>query len=220
MEIHKRFQGASYYEASKQELILIAGLGGIGSNTAYSLCKSIPASYVFIDDDLVEEHNVGTQHFDITQLNVSKASAMKQQLLNQGVQVISIFERKITNRDALPITIAAFDNMAARKQLFEDWASLSDREIFIDGRLRASYYEIYAVTPGREDDYRATLFRDDEVVPTTCTYKQTTYYGTLIGARIANIMVNYLTNKYSDPYTRVPFKISEIGELFKQEIIW
>lgn len=220
--IHHRFEGASYYEKSKNEVILIAGLGGIGSNTAYSLCKSVPASYLFIDDDLVELHNVGTQHFDTTQLGISKVSAMKQQLTKQGVKVISIFERKIlVHNDALPITIAAFDNMAARKQLFEDWLLQPDRELFIDGRLRANYFEIFAVTPGREDEYMASLFNDDEVVATTCTYKQTTYFGSLIGARITQIVVNYLTNKYSEvPFTKVPFKITDIGELFKEEIIW
>ena len=220
--IHHRFEGASYYENSKNEVILIAGLGGIGSNTAYSLCKSVPASYLFIDDDVVEIHNVGTQHFDTTQLGISKVSAMKRQLTVQGVNVISIFERKILpSGDALPITIAAFDNMAARKQLFEDWLLLPDRELFIDGRLRASYFEIYAVIPGKEDDYMESLFDDNEVVAATCTYKQTTYFGALIGARITQIVVNYLTNKYSEvPFTKVPFKITNIGELFKEEIVW
>ena len=220
--IHHRFRGASYYESSKSEVILIAGLGGIGSNTAYSLCKSVPASYVFIDDDLVEPHNVGTQHFDTTQLGISKVAAMKRQLTAQGVQVISLFERKIlSSGDALPITIAAFDNMAARKQLFEDWMLQPDRELFIDGRLRASYFEIFAVTPGREDEYKATLFNDGEGSPAMCTFKQTTYFGSLIGARITQVVVNYLTNKYSEvSFTKVPFKITDIGELFKEEIIW
>jgi len=219
--IHHRFVGSSYYEKSQYEQILIAGLGGIGSNTAYNLCKSVPANYIFIDDDKVEIHNIGTQFFFTNQEGKNKVEAIKDTLYSAGVRNISVLPRRIITGDALPISIAAFDNMDARKQLFEDWKSYEDRELFIDGRLRASYYEIYAVTKGTEEDYEKTLFDSSEAVPTECTFKQTTYFGCLIGAKIAQIIINYLMNKYSDfQIAKVPFCVKEIGDLYKTELIW
>lgn len=109
--------------------------------------------------------------------------------------------------------IAALDNMAARKQMFDYWKSRDDRELFIDGRLRANLYEVYAVTKGNEAKYEETLFMDSEVDDGPCTFKQTSYFAGLIGARITHILVNYLTNKYSgEEVSVVPFKVSEVGE--------
>lgn len=113
----------------------------------------------------------------------------------------------------LPITISAFDNMIARRTLFEQWKNLSSREILIDGRLRATYYQVITVTKGREDEYEATLFGDEEVEPSPCTYKQTPHFGMLIGARITHILTNYLTNKVlGEEINVVPFMIEENGD--------
>ena len=111
--------------------------------------------------------------------------------------------------------ITGFDNMKARKLAFKNWKKLDNREIFIDGRLRAAFYEVFVVTKGREDEYEATLFDDSEVQLAPCTYKQTAYFAMLIGARITHLLVNYLTNKYqNDDICELPFRVSEVGDMF------
>ena len=63
------------------------------------------------------------------------------------------------------------------------------------------------------------FFNDSEVDDGPCTFKQTAYFGMLIGARITQVLVNFLTNKYSDdPVCVVPFKIQEFGEPFYIDI--
>ena len=104
--------------------------------------------------------------------------------------------------------------MKARKELFEIWASKNDRELYVEGRLAATYYEVYTIIPGREEEYRETLFDDSDVSEGPCTFRQTTHFGMLIGARITQIVTNYLSNKLSKmEIANIPFCVSEIGEM-------
>lgn len=87
-------------------------------------------------------------------------------------------------------------------------------------RLRANLYEVYVVIKGREEEYEKTLFNDSEVDDGPCTFKQTAYFGMLVGARITHVLVNYLTNKYAkEEVCNLPFKISEFGEPFLIDIL-
>ena len=210
----ERFKDAPWFIGASSEKIIIGGAGGIGSNAMYFLAKTIPASYFIFDFDEVEEINVGTQFFPVDSIGKPKVRAVKDVLSSFGVENINIFQSKIES-NILPIAISAFDNMSARKEMFENWKNLENREIFIDGRLRASLYEIFIVQKGMEEDYEKTLFNDDEVEDDPCTFKQTAYFAGLIGARITQVLVNYLTNKYlGDELCNIPFRIHEVGEPF------
>jgi hypothetical protein len=92
--------------------------------------------------------------------------------------------------------------------------------LLIDGRLSANLYEVYVVTPGKEEEYEKTLFESSEASYAPCTFKQTAYVGALIGARITQVVVNYLSNKYSEvPFCTLPFKIEEFTEPFYIDIL-
>ena len=214
MRINDRFKDAPWYTESTKESILLVGLGGIGGNSLYCLSKTIPAQYFLVDDDIVNEYNVGCQFFTTSQIGKSKLEAIIETLKPQSLAKFIPFKHKYAY-EYCPITITALDNMKTRKEVYENWKSHPDREILIDGRLRASLYEIYVVTPDREEEYEKTLFDDSEVDEGPCTFKQTSYFGMLIGARITQILVNYLTNKYTkEDICAVPFKIQETGEPF------
>lgn len=213
-----RFKDAPWYNQSAEEKVLIIGAGGIGGNTCYCLAKSTQVQIFIQDFDKVEAINVGCQFFTTDQINKFKVAAIADTMYNHNKSINTIvnkFDSIVTS-----ITICAVDNMATRKLAFEKWKQLSSAELFVDGRLRANLYEVYAVTKGQEEEYEKTLFNDDEVDEGPCTFKQTTYFGMLIGARITQIVINYLTNKYSsDPICNVPFKVSEFGEPFSIEVI-
>ena len=214
LPINDRFKDAPWYEGCKNEKILIGGVGGIGSSSLYCLAKSIPAKYYIIDDDIVEAYNIGTQFFSKNDVGKHKVTSCSEMIYNYTAASVVPFPRRINSMDKMPIMISAFDNMKARKELFENWKSQENREIFIDGRLRATLYEVYVVTKGNEEKYEATLFDDDEVQDDACTFKQTAYFAMMIGAKITQVLTNYLTNKYSNAdICALPFKISEIGEI-------
>lgn len=217
-KLTSRFKDAPWYINSQKEKILLVGTGGIGSNTLFCLTKTIPATYYIIDPDNVEIHNVGTQFFKKGQIGKSKVESIIYNCGEQSDCNILPFFRKYSI-EYMPITITGLDNMATRKEVFEVWKSKENRELFIDCRLRASLYEVYVVTKGREEQYEATLFNDNEVDDGPCTFKQTAYFGMLAGARITHVLVNYLTNKYAgDEICNIPFKIQECGEPFYIDI--
>lgn len=215
MTYNSRFKDAPWYEGVKNEHILMVGLGGIGSNTLYNLIKTVPAKrFHLVDMDIVKPHNIGTQFFQSKQYDVFKVDALREVLKDFGYYNTTVYNTKYTYM-YMPIMITGLDNMKTRKEAFEVWASKEDRQIFIDGRMKANFYQIYVVTPGNEDRYRETLFDDKEIEEGPCTFKQTTYVGMLIGARITQILVNYLTNYYKkENICEVPFLVEELTEAF------
>lgn len=218
MEINDRFKDAPWYNINPS--ILIGGVGGIGSNTLYCLAKSVPGSYYIVDPDEIVAHNIGSQYFrksDVGKKKVYMLTSAMNEYTNSDIFPVST---KMDENCKMSIMISAFDNMEARKYAFELWKSQEDRELLVEGRLRANYYEIYVVIPGREDQYEATLFDDSEVDEGPCTFKQTAYFGMLIGARITQMVINYLTNKaVGEEICALPFSVRELGDPVFMEVI-
>jgi molybdopterin/thiamine biosynthesis adenylyltransferase len=218
MEINGRFKDAPWYKSNPT--ILIGGVGGIGSSTLYCLSKSVPGTYYIVDPDNVEEHNVGTQFFKKIDIGKKKVTSLQKSMAEYTDSIIQPITTKIDAHCYIPIMISAFDNMEARKFTFELWKKQVNRELYIDGRLRASLYEIYVVIPGREEQYEATLFDDTNVDEGPCTFKQTAYFGMLIGARITQMVCNYLTNKdVGEEVCNLPFSIREIGDIVFMDVV-
>lgn len=217
-KINDRFKDAPWYVKCQDENIFVIGCGGISSNMLYYTCKTVPATYWIWDDDVVEEINVGSQFFFKNQIGKLKVEAMAETLQQGSIANVHTFNSKY-NDESANIVITGLDNMKTRKQVYDVWKNNPSRELLIDGRLRANLYEIYVVTPGREELYEQTLFEDSEVDDGPCTFKQTAYFAGLIGSRIAHVLVNYLTNKYSEePVCELPFSIKELGDLFYVKI--
>lgn len=228
MSTTRRFESSTFYKfidqaSSRDKQIVICGLGGIGSNTFYNLSKSLPNSNItLIDFDEVEEHNIGTQYFTNHDLGKFKVEALKQNIENFKGS-LDTFVIEINQNNIFPVlsdnlvTIACFDNMEARNNLFEIWKkNINPNKILIEGRLAATQYEIYSILPGREEDYVNSLFKDDEItLGKLCTFQQTAHYGMAIGSRITQIICNHLSNiYYNEKMYRIPFYYREIGDLF------
>lgn len=218
--IQNNFKDAPWFGKVSDDMVSVLGMGGIGSNTLYNLAKTFDCPLFIIDYDRVEEHNIGSQFFGTNDLGDLKVEAIKHRLAQMAPTVTQkIYQAYTKIQDvkggfAAPITICGFDNMEARKFAFERWKRLENRELFIDGRLRATQYEIFTVTPNDEVRYEATLFDDSEIKDDSCTFKQTSYAGMLIGARITSILANYFSNKYGEEAIfSVPFHYKELLEL-------
>jgi len=213
--INGRFKTAPWYAGCKDEIIYIVGLGGIGSNAVYNLTKTVPCNYWIQDFDTVEDINVGTQLYNIEDIGKLKTTATLNHVAQYNKDLNIVQSNSKYTGVTQDIMIAALDNMATRKEMFEAWKLRETRELFVDARLRANFYEIFVVTPGEsEDKYENTLFKDDEIESSPCTFKSTAYFGMLCGARITQVIVNYLSNKYSeDKIYSVPFEIREFGDL-------
>lgn len=205
-----RFSDAPWlFEENKRPDITVGGAGGISSWFLLFLSRTDNYKTIYLyEDDTIDETNMAGQFFQINQIGQSKSSAIKllMSTFSDSDRINSL--GKYDEGDPLtPITITGFDNMKARKDMFEKWKYMSDREIFIDGRMIFEDGQIYCVTKGQEERYEKTLFSDDEVKDEACSMKATTHTGAHIASLMMAFLNNYFTNKYfyEDNIRLVPF---------------
>ncbi|MEE8564898.1 MAG: ThiF family adenylyltransferase [Candidatus Thermoplasmatota archaeon] len=200
-----RFQGLEWFDPNYT--ILIGGVGGIGSWLSLFLSRAGYELYIH-DNDMIDETNMGGQLYSTLDIGKNKAKAMKEHLwnftANDKIHTMGLFDKKSF---ANPIMFSAFDNMKARKIMFEKWKKQKNRNIFIDGRLLAESFQIFTVIPGREEDYEKHLFDDDDVEDLLCSVKATSHCGAMIASTMMSIFTNHIANQKSGFEGRdVPFK--------------
>tara|TARA_R110002050_G_scaffold57833_5_gene130067 strand:+ start:1508 stop:2242 length:735 start_codon:yes stop_codon:yes gene_type:complete len=228
---HSRFKGAPWYTEDLGDTnVTIGGAGGIGSWLAFFLYK-IGVAVRIVDTDRLEEHNLGGQLMSAHNLGGYKVDAVRNmiQLTEANSYVSNFYGEKdwITEEYRLRTdhVFSGFDNMTARKALFNAWVKkcfeLGDEEytpkpgyepIFIDGRLEMEQIQIFTITNHAQIvKYRAEhLFDDEEVEEAACTMKQTSHTAAMIGAKMTAIYTNFLSNLNTGANSRtVPFYYEE-----------
>ena len=230
----KRFQSAPW-ALDEPFWVNLFGCGGIGSWSAVMLART-GATISLVDMDAVEEVNMGGQLFRIEDIGQSKTTALGRICYSFGAKHVydrngevnpEFFQSSAVSFD-VPIWISAFDNMLARKLLFSKWKELavandiskkSDIEgvpgkkglltpVFIDGRLTAETFQVYAVThPDQFERFEKTMFDDEEVEDLPCSFKATSHCAAMIGAVITGTVTNHITNCMEGKVIReVPFE--------------
>lgn len=208
-ESTSRFSSAIWYEAIQKKVILLAGVGGIGSYVGFLLARMKPAALFIYDPDIVETVNMSGQLYSMNDVGSPKVSALSE-MISRYCDYGSTFavpERFDESSEATDIMICGFDNMAARKIFFNKWLdhvrSKSEAErancLYIDGRLAAEEFQVFCM---RGDDefninrYRGEfLFSDVEADATVCSYKQTTFMANMIASVMVNLFVNFVANQ-------------------------
>lgn len=217
-EATSRFSGAEWFDALQQVCVTIAGLGGIGSHTAFQIARMAPYAMYLYDDDIVEEGNMSGQMYGRDNVGGFKTQAMYQ-ILKQftSCPYIRVYSTKFTY-DSPPtdIMICGFDNMAARREYFNAWkrrvneAVDKSKCLYIDGRLSFDTLQVLCIQG--TDSYNMQryeeefLFSDSEADATICSMKQTTYLACMIASIISNLFINFVANstKPALPYD-LPF---------------
>lgn len=227
-----RFSSAVWYEEIQKKVVILAGVGGIGSYVAFLLARMKPRSLFLYDDDDVEFVNMSGQLYSFTDVGKKKVNAIANMISNYARynSVFAIPEKFTEDCEASDIMICGFDNMQARKTFFKKWLihvnSKSEEEqkhcLFIDGRLAAEELQVFCIQ-GNDDynkaNYENYLFSDDEADETVCSYKQTTFMANMIGSIIVNLFTNFVANEIMEGLRDLPFKTSFEAEsmMFKTE---
>ena len=227
-EVHSsRFKDAPWFPKEETNVI-IGGAGGIGSWLTLMLSRAgfFPIVYDF---DRLEEHNLAGQLYtklDAEQ-NVLKVDALKGLCRHFADIDITVMAEKY-KKDSMShhYVFSAFDNMQARKDMFNSWkeyvkewkefqdiATMSEETniniaepIFIDGRLTAEQMQIFCVTPDKIEEYEKHLFDDTEVQEAPCTMKQTSHSAAMIASHMVGFFTNHMTNNAVEEKDRtVPF---------------
>lgn len=207
-ETRERFKDAEWFKAGPQDIV-IGGAGGIGSWLCMFLGRIGHNLYVY-DNDTIDHTNMGGQFYALHQIGLNKAQAALDNARNfsdMSEYDVSALQEFTKFSMISPIVFSCFDNMAARKLMFESWALQEDRELFVDGRMLAETGMVFAVQKGQEDLYRTQLFEDHEVEEAPCSYKATSHCGAFIASLMTAAFNNYLTNRETElPLSTVEFK--------------
>lgn len=219
-----RFTAAEWYEKAKEQNVILAGCGGIGSYTGFLLARLGINQIVLYDNDIVGEENMSGQLFGRNEIGMNKAVSLATfmreyaDMTNTTITSISSNYTAEVGRTA-DIMICGFDNMAARKIFFTKWLEhlkyfTQDKSkcLYIDGRLAAEEFQIFCIK-GNDELAQKTyekewLFDDYEAEETVCSYKQTTFCANMIASYMINCFVNFLSNQNERIIDRsVPFMI-------------
>lgn len=210
------FKGAEWFDPNYE--IVLGGVGGIGSWTNLLLSRNGYTIYVF-DFDTFEESNAGGQFFPLNKVGSDKerVAVNMAELFSQNHNVTAM-GKYTEDSPTGNIVISAFDNMEARKIMFEKWVAYqfsketrdpNEVNIFIDPRLTAEVGMVYFIKSKSDvERYRKELFSSDEVEKLPCTYRATSHSSAFIASLIVAGLVNHITNKKIGMKVRdVPFKV-------------
>lgn len=180
-----------------QRPVTIVGAGGIGSMTTLVLAKvGIGPLYVY-DPDTVEIENVPSQLFGPESVGKQKVDAL-QQIVRQltGEEIVPIATTWIGDIPT-SIILLCVDSMAVRREIFEAISTRPSFEWMVDARMGGEVLRIEIVhltDEAQQQDYRETLYSDEEAVQEACTAKAVAYntfvIAGLVGAIVKTIIVN------------------------------
>lgn len=206
----ERFKDAPWFDKA-EETVLVGGAGGIASWLTFFLNRAGLYPMVY-DFDTVDELNLGGQLFRKTDIGTPKVQALYNIVKEFCGEELSVFNMKIEEGfTAHYITLCGFDNMEARRTLFNSWkrtiTNCPVTPIFIDGRLEAESLQIFCVTPENMDEYeRDHLFDDSLLEDASCSFRQTSHTAAMIASHMTAFLTNHLTNIYERAVIReVPF---------------
>lgn len=231
-ETTSRFSSAIWFEEIQKKVIILAGVGGIGSYVGFLLARMKPKSLFIYDDDTVEFANMSGQLYSNEDVGKKKVDALASMVSKYAMydSTFAIAERFTDNSEAADIMICGFDNMRARGIFFDKWLrhvnGKSDEDkkhcLFIDGRLAAEELQVFCIQGDDSyniNNYENFLFSDEEADATVCSYKQTTFMANMIGSIIVNLFTNFVANEVIEGMRDLPFMTSYEAEsmMFKTE---
>lgn len=211
-----RFSGAEWFDKINQysKRVSVIGAGGISSWTALLLAR-LGLNLQIYDNDAYDKSNLAGQLLNRTEIGKNKAIGLSNLIHSTSahakVTAINV-DYNSTLHNPTAIMILGIDNMYGRQNIFEQWARIykgNPEALFVDGRLTAETYQIYAFTGTNskaQERYRAELFTDGEADETACSFKQTAFMAAGIAHRICTHVVAFFTPEDTIPRV-IPFFI-------------
>lgn len=190
-----RFSDADWYNTDFD--VTVGGAGSIGSWLLLFLSRIGYSIYLY-EMDIVDETNMGGQFYSKDDFGKTKQESIRAAIakyaLHQDIESMGEYKpgSMVSN-----IVFSCFDNMEARKNMFEQWKESHDSEdisVFVDGRLTAESFQMYIVTPERIEAYEKTLFDDGDIEDLPCSYKSTSHIAAMLASQMTNAMTNAVSN--------------------------
>ena len=175
--------------------ITLGGLGGVGAYVAFFLSRLRHELWCY-EMDTVEDVNLDCQFFKYSDLGKSKGEAVSDMIMEYSSGCIDVLGKYEKGCEVTPYCFTMFDNMEARKLMFEQWCKNDNKKVFIDTRLQAEEFQIFCVHKEEHIQmYLDSLRNDDEIPDLPCSYKQTGHYAAMVATQAVALFCNYLANQ-------------------------
>jgi len=111
-------------EKIEQANILVCGIGALGSNLVENLYRQGFIQLTAIDDDIVEEHNIGTQTYCLYDVGSPKVVALSRKIYRDIQCQLQSIQERLTKKNIsilsdYDLVIDTFDNHYSRKLVSE-----------------------------------------------------------------------------------------------------
>ncbi len=119
------FRGEQALARMGEVSFALCGAGALGSHLADNLVRQGAAKMQVIDHDRIEEHNVGTQLFGVSDVGGKKVDVLKNRLFKATGVELNAVAKELTERNAkkfishAEVVVDTFDNTASRKLVQE-----------------------------------------------------------------------------------------------------
>lgn len=161
--------------------ICVIGIGATGSRITRNLIElGFSGSQIHIYDfDVVEEHNLNNQVFDLTHIGMSKVDAMSKIIKDGYDEVIHSHAEKVdANTELEGVVFLLTDTMNSRKEIVEAMQINPNIKIVIETRLDPECGYVHTFHPLDSVQYKFfvdTLFKDEDFpeVVSACGTRQT-----------------------------------------------
>jgi molybdopterin/thiamine biosynthesis adenylyltransferase len=169
--------------------VTLCGVGAVGSNLAETLARQGATSLRAIDHDRVEEHNVSTQAYALSDVGVWKVEALRNRLFRATGAELEPVRKQLTAQNAkqllagADLVIDSFDNSASRTLVQQTVRSLGAPCLHVG--LAADYFEVIW-----DDRYRVP----SDVGGDVCDYPLARNLVTLAVAVASEVVVRYVTD--------------------------
>lgn len=167
--------------------VTICGAGALGSNLAVNLARQGLYRLVVIDDDRVEERNVGTQVYALDDTGALKAELLRNIIYRDVGQEIVAQTKRLTDKSVnkllhgSELVVDVFDNSTSRKAVFQ-WCA-ANKVPCLHAGLNGQYGELRW-----NDNYRVPSEAGDDV----CDYPLARNLILLVTAIASELIVRYV----------------------------
>lgn len=172
----------------------VIGLGMGGSWTAHAVSRIVGNLHIW-DGDKVGEENLGTQAYDIGDVDINKSLALTGRL--QGVIASHVIPfRARENFSGSDVVVACVDTMSGRRLIAEKVRD-ANVPLLIDCRAQGEFVALLCVTPDRLSEYlNNDLPTDAEVPAASCGMQGTAYVGMWQASQVAALINRFGRGEY------------------------
>jgi molybdopterin/thiamine biosynthesis adenylyltransferase len=197
---HTRHIGIFY---AKDYSVVLIGAGGIGAISAVTLGKMGVGRLHIYDVDTVEDVNVATQFYDVSDIGISKINAITAKVENTSDANVIGHNVRVLQDFYLPsadIYISGVDSIKSRKDIWDavcrSWLS-NGHNWYVDARMSSEYLQVYVVNSAKPEFYTQSLEgqSDDDIPDEPCTSRATIYTGCIAAGVIGSIVRKIITHK-------------------------